>query len=290
MFKAHSLTSLIKIIHIAGTKGKGSVCHYINALLVENFLLTMPDVKTGLFISPHITDYRERICINSKKLPHDRFDAYVSTARMGLNGTRLGYFRSFTLYSFIAFLLEKVSVAVYETGVGGLNDSTNVVEKPVVTGITRIGMDHIRTLGPSLRDIAAHKAGIIKKGRPVFTVSQEPEVWNILKERADECQSSLIHVTIAPELHCLPGAQAENASLAWAITRAFFKETGLRLVLSQDQAFDIMRHTNVRGRYQVILQHRTQWLIDGAHNTLCVPPLIQWINQTLAESESRHVP
>jgi len=157
----------LSIIHISGTKGKGSTCAFCESILRHKGL------KTGFYSSPHLMEVRERIRINGKPLPKEKFAKYFFDCWDNLcnNGDGQGkadmpaYFRFLTLMSFHVFLQEKVDVAVIEVGIGGAYDSTNIIRKPVVCGVTSLGMDHVITLGGTLESIAWQKAGIFK----VFT-------------------------------------------------------------------------------------------------------------------------
>lgn len=166
----------VPVIHIAGTNGKGSTVAYLRSLLEESGLCV------GSFTSPYIEEFNERIAINAEPIPDDMLVAYVEKYQPLVNALdedeALGGITEFELITAVAldyFLTEKVDVAVIEVGLGGLLDSTNVVE-PLLTAITTIGYDHTEILGDSLTEIAAQKAGIIKNGVPVVTgkIAQGP--------------------------------------------------------------------------------------------------------------------
>ncbi|WP_159721990.1 bifunctional folylpolyglutamate synthase/dihydrofolate synthase [Enterococcus sp. CSURQ0835] len=166
----------VPVIHIAGTNGKGSTVAYLRSLLEESGLCV------GSFTSPYIEEFNERIAINAEPIPDDKLVAYVEKYQPLVNALdedeALGGITEFELITALAldyFLTEKVDVAVIEVGLGGLLDSTNVVE-PLLTAITTIGYDHTEILGDSLTEIAAQKAGIIKNGVPVVTgkIAQGP--------------------------------------------------------------------------------------------------------------------
>ena len=166
----------VPVIHIAGTNGKGSTVAYLRSLLEESGLCV------GSFTSPYIEEFNERIAINAEPIPDDKLVAYVEKYQPLVNALdedeALGGITEFELITAVAldyFLTEKVDVAVIEVGLGGLLDSTNVVE-PLLTAITTIGYDHTEILGDSLTEIAAQKAGIIKNGVPVVTgkIAQGP--------------------------------------------------------------------------------------------------------------------
>jgi dihydrofolate synthase / folylpolyglutamate synthase len=148
-------------IHIAGTNGKGSASHFLASVLQE------AGYKTGLFTSPHLKDFRERIKVNGRMIRKKEVTAFVQQHQSGFNSIQPSFFEwTFALAAWY-FAKEKVDIAVIETGMGGRLDSTNVVA-PVITIITNIGLDHTQFLGTTLAQIAGEKAGIIKPGIPVI--------------------------------------------------------------------------------------------------------------------------
>ena len=150
-----------KMIHVAGTNGKGSVSLYINDILKEN------GYTTGLFTSPHLIDIRERIRINGKMIGKDAFLRHFLTVKEAdrqLGGNKLAYFDYFLGIAVLAFAEEKVDFAVMETGLGGRLDSTNALETPIASVITTISLEHTAILGDTVEKIAEEKAGIIKEG------------------------------------------------------------------------------------------------------------------------------
>lgn len=213
----------LSIIHISGTKGKGSTCAFCESILRHK------GFRTGFYSSPHLMEVRERIRVNGKPLSKDKFAKYFFDCWDNLcnNGHEHGrgnmpaYFRFLTLMSFHVFLQEKVDVAIVEVGIGGAYDSTNIIRKPVCCGVTSLGMDHLSTLGGTLESIAWQKAGIFKPGVPAFTVPQQESALAVVADRAREIQAPL-HVV--PSLESYPGKQPDlglegdhqhlNASLA----------------------------------------------------------------------------
>ncbi|CAL9071689.1 unnamed protein product [Musa textilis] len=187
----------LKIIHIGGTKGKGSTCTFCEAILREC------GFRTGLFTSPHLMDVRERIRINGLDISEDKFLYYfwdcwnLLKERVDEDLPMPPLFQFLTVLAFKIFVSEKVDVAIIEVGLGGRLDSTNVVKEPVVCGITSLGMDHMEILGDTIGQIASAKAGIFKPHVPAFTVPQLPEAMLALEERASEL---MIPLTFAPHL------------------------------------------------------------------------------------------
>lgn len=223
----------LQIIHIAGTKGKGSTCTFSEAILREC------GFQTGLFTSPHLVDIRERYRINGSDISREKFllhfwecwNQLKAKAVMDLPMPSL--FQFLTLLAFKIFLSEKVDVAILEVGLGGRLDSTNVVKEPIVTGITSLGMDHMEILGNTIEEIAFEKAGIFKPNVPAFTVQQCPEAMSVLRERASKL---MIPLELAPPLcsETLNGQhlglagdhQFTNAGLAVALCRCWLRRTG----------------------------------------------------------------
>lgn len=175
----------LNCVHLAGTNGKGSTAAFIDAVLREN------GYKTALYTSPHLTDITERIKIDGKNIPKKFFnelsEKYIKYARQ----YKLSYFEYLTAIAFIYFAEQKVDIAVIETGLGGRFDATNVIEKPLVSVITSISLDHQEVLGGTIEKIAFEKAGIIKKGS--FTIcSKVPlKALKIIQSKAGKVCSKL---------------------------------------------------------------------------------------------------
>src|ERR1700694_5719103 len=170
----------LNIIHVAGTKGKGSTCAFVESFLRVHGERTGFPQKTGLYTSPHLIYPEERIRINFEPISKDLFAKYFFEVCEGLSQHSSDdsesvprYLQLYALLSFHTFIREGVDVAVYETHHGGEYDATNVVEKPVVSVITPIDEDHVDQLGPSVANIAWHKAGILKAGAPAFSALQQ---------------------------------------------------------------------------------------------------------------------
>ncbi|KJZ77347.1 Folylpolyglutamate synthase [Hirsutella minnesotensis 3608] len=169
----------LNIVHVAGTKGKGSTCAFVDSILGRYRRSLGVPRRSGLFISPHLVAVRERIRIDSAPLSEELFARYFFDVwdRLGASataghdddgvppGTRPLYGRFLTLVSWHAFLQEGVDAAVYETGIGGEYDATNLVERPAAAGITTLGIDHVHVLGDTVAQIAWHKAGIVNRRR-----------------------------------------------------------------------------------------------------------------------------
>ena len=171
----------LRAIHIAGTNGKGSTSHLIAAALqAEGY-------KVGLFTSPHLVDFRERIRINGSMIPQEIVVHWVADNRAFLDELRSSFFETTMALAFWYFAQQQVDYAVIEVGLGGRLDSTNILT-PLLSVITNIGIDHTEFLGDTLQQIAAEKAGIIKKHVPCVVGEVTPEIQDVFKERACACE------------------------------------------------------------------------------------------------------
>jgi dihydrofolate synthase/folylpolyglutamate synthase len=179
----HPHTSF-KSIHVAGTNGKGSVCHMLTAILQE------AGYKTGLYTSPHLKDFKERIRINGQCIPEREVIAFVEKYKPFIEKIKPSFFEMTVSMAFDYFRNEKVDIAVIETGLGGRLDSTNIIN-PIVSIITNIGLDHTNFLGNTLKKIAGEKAGIIKHRTPVV-IGETQEVLPVFIKRANELHAPLL--------------------------------------------------------------------------------------------------
>jgi len=171
------------VLHVAGTNGKGSTCAFTEAAL------RAAGLKTGLYTSPHLFHFCERIRISGEPIPEERaaglLEEIVRRVPWALGEDGLTFFELVTLMGFLAFAQERVQVAVVEVGLGGRLDATNVVE-PLACAVTPIGLDHVQWLGPTLQHVAAEKAGILKKGVPAVSAGQSRAAADVLAQRAAE--------------------------------------------------------------------------------------------------------
>ena len=171
-------------IHVAGTNGKGSVSHFLASILQE------AGYKVGLYTSPHLVDFRERIRINGEKIPEENVVAFVDANRTFFEQRQLSFFEMTVGLAFDYFRSEQVDIAVIEVGMGGRLDSTNVIT-PLLSVITNIGLDHTQFLGDTLEKIAVEKAGIIKPGIPVVIGQTQSETRPVFERIAAERHSPI---------------------------------------------------------------------------------------------------
>lgn len=180
-----------RIIHVAGTNGKGSVCAYLRAILMKS------GYSVGIFTSPHLETMRERICIGEEKISEKKFvEIFEKVKEKSIHGqeVKLGhpsFFEFLFLMAMVYFKEKKPDYIILETGLGGRLDATNCVS-PDVCVITEIGFDHMQYLGNSIREIAAEKAGIMKPGVPVVFVDKRPESTEVLTEYAKKIGSPVV--------------------------------------------------------------------------------------------------
>jgi folylpolyglutamate synthase len=199
------------------------------------------------------------------------------------------YFRYLTLMSYHVFLCEGVDCAIYEVGVGGEYDSTNIVDSPAVTGISSLGIDHTYTLGNTIEEIAWHKAGIQKAGCPSFTVTQPPTALNVVEERASE--TAVGGLTVVSEdkrlgaVKVQPNAsfQRLNASLAVALAETVLSTLDPKLqrdsqVLPQEFTKGL-ENMVWRGRCEKISQGDITWYLDGAHTADSIKVASKWFGE-----------
>ena len=250
------------VIHVAGTNGKGSVCQTVHNALSDQGL------KVGLFTSPHLFDFRERMRVNGEMPPEHWVIEFVSSQRT--NFDQLDLQPSFFEWTFgmamCWFAASKVDVVVLETGMGGRLDSTNIFPNPLVTAITNIGLDHVQFLGNDIRTIAKEKAGIIKDGRPVVVGRMRPEAQSVILGQALK-QGAEFHY--APEAigDPLSGPNwPENRATAHKILEVLSGEAGWRNVRVPVQTELSKRGHWGRWHWLANSSESARILIDCAHN------------------------
>ncbi|OAX83406.1 hypothetical protein ACJ72_02226 [Emergomyces africanus] len=277
----------LNIIHIAGTKGKGSTCAFTRSFLCAHGLRTGFPTRIGLYTSPHLKCIRERIQIDNQPITEDMFTQYFFEVWESLSSVELvrppRYLQLVALLAFHTFVKEKVDAAIFETHHGGEYDATNVIPNPVVTGITSLGMDHISQLGPTIEDIAWHKAGIFKSGTPAFSVLQEPRAGAILSKRAAEKGVNLTFISTSDALPDSGGVlgipvQRLNCSLACEIARAFLKLKAPDHTFELDDISCGIESFSWAGRFEMIDHGTSRWFLDGAHNLMSLEQAAEWFS------------
>jgi len=173
-----------KTIHVAGTNGKGSTSHTLASILQASGL------KVGLYTSPHLVEFRERIRVNGQMIPEDYVVCFVEQHRMFFEPLHPSFFELVTAMAFKYFAEEEIDVAIIEVGLGGRLDCTNIIS-PVVSVITNISFDHVQFLGDTLTKIATEKAGIIKKSTPVVIGEYNDETRAVFERKADEMDAPM---------------------------------------------------------------------------------------------------
>jgi folylpolyglutamate synthase len=292
----------LNIVHVAGTKGKGTTCAFVDSILGQYQKSHGIPKKTGLFTSPHLVSVRERIRIDSTPISAELFTKYFfdvwdkleeSAKELSLDpADKPVYFRYLTLMSYHVYLSEGVDAAVYEVGVGGEYDSTNIVEGPAVTGISTLGIDHVQTLGSTIEEISWHKAGIMKTGSPAFTVEQVPGAAKVLQDRAKEKKINLKVLDINPALKdakIQPNAkfQQKNATLAIALASTVLKKLDPEFSMPDDslpkEFVDGLEQVVWRGRCETKVMGNIRWFVDGAHTVDSLKVSAKWFGGESAQ-------
>ncbi|KAI9487178.1 MAG: Mur ligase [Benjaminiella poitrasii] len=318
----------LNLIHVTGTKGKGSTSALTQSVLHHYD----SNIKTGLFTSPHLVAVRERIRINGEPISEVLFAKYFQDVWERLEATKEDairamnlseqdtkdllrnerehpdkpiYFRFLTLVALHAFMQEKVNCAILEVGIGGEYDSTNVIETPIVCGITALGLDHVSVLGNTIDKIAWHKAGIIKPGVPVVSFEQVPDAMQVVKKRAQEKNAPLtvIHASDISKLDGLKIGlagihQKYNALTAIKLCKIWLKRIrGVELDDNQQVPEEFKKGlAMVRwpGRcqelpikdtkYSATANGKVTWYLDGAHTVESLQVCATWFADVMKDA------
>lgn len=264
----------LKTIHVAGTNGKGSVSHIIaNAFTANGY-------KTGLFTSPHIKDFRERIKINGRMVSEDFVVEFVQQMQADFIRIQPSFFEITTAMAFKAFKDEGCHVAVIETGLGGRLDSTNIII-PELSVITNIGLDHTAFLGTTLGEIAEEKAGIIKKDRPVVIGDIDPSLRAVFLKKASYTESVLVFSQDQTQLiyksDLFGDYQQRNLHTAKTALDLLKETWKLDEGIILDSFLNVRDSAQFIGRMQVI-QTNPLIVVDAAHNVAGITSLVNGLN------------
>jgi folylpolyglutamate synthase len=290
----------MNVIHVAGTKGKGSTCTFTESI-IRNY-----GFRTGLFTSPHLIDVRERFRLDGVDISEEKFLGYFwwcynrLKERTNEEIPMPTYFRFLALLAFKIFAAEEVDAAILEVGLGGKFDATNAVQKPVVCGISSLGYDHMEILGDTLGKIAGEKAGIFKLGVPAFTVPQPDEAMRVLEEKASETEVNLEVVQpltarlLSGQKLGLDGEhQYVNAGLAVSLASIWLQQIGKLEVPSRTQMSILpekfikgLATASLQGRAQVVPDQYTEsrtsgdlvFYLDGAHSPESMEACAKWFS------------
>jgi len=249
-----------KTIHVGGTNGKGSTSHMIASVLQE------AGYKVGLYTSPHLKSFTERIRMNGKEISKQKVTRFIANHKQFLEKQRLSFFEMTVGLAFDFFANQKVDIAIVEVGLGGRLDSTNIIT-PEVSVITNIGLDHTQFLGETLPEIAFEKAGIIKKNVPVVIGEYQKEVVDVFMNKAKEINSNIVFASDDDTMYqtdLLGDYQQNNTKTAVAaITELKNFQVSKKHI--SDGLLKVVENTSLLGRWQV-LQQKPKVICDTAHN------------------------
>ncbi|KAK7290070.1 hypothetical protein RIF29_04229 [Crotalaria pallida] len=307
MLDLEEAISKMKIIHVAGTKGKGSTCTFTESILRNC------GFRTGLFTSPHLIDIRERFRLDGVEISEEKFLAYFWWCYDRLkektddNIPMPAFFHFLALLAFKIFSAEQVDVSIMEVGLGGRYDATNVVQTPIVCGIASLGYDHMEILGNTLGEIAGEKAGIFKHRIPAFTVPQPDEAMHVLEAKAAQLN---VPLQVVPPLDVkllngfrlgLEGEhQYLNAGLAVALCSTWLKKTGHledttcleQLNSLPEQFIKGLATASMQGRAQIVPDQNINgtfnelvFFLDGAHSPESMEACARWFSIVIKDQD-----
>jgi dihydrofolate synthase/folylpolyglutamate synthase len=248
-----------KSIHIAGTNGKGSCSHLLEAYFRKSGL------RTGLYTSPHLVDFRERIRIAGQCIAEQEVVDFVQKHQDLIEKIEPSFFEITVALAFNAFAKNKVDIAIIETGLGGRLDSTNIIN-PLISLITNIGMDHMDLLGDTLELIAAEKAGIIKSGIPAVIGEWQEEVAEVFAEKSKIEHTTVVYAEdILMEKQHLDDYQKINRRSARAVIKVLSEMPDPICLYSESEFQACISMSVLKGRWQKFANHPT-CICDTGHN------------------------
>ena len=284
-----------KSVHVAGTNGKGSVSHMLASVFQE------AGYKTGLYTSPHLRDFRERIRINGEMIPEENVVQFIDTYKEKFEAMELSFFEMTVGMAFDYFSKEKIDIAIVEVGMGGRLDSTNLIT-PELSIITNIDFDHIKFLGDTRAEIAYEKAGIIKPGIPVVIGETHPETEQVFIDKAKEGDSPIyfadqifdcdkIHIESdteqqydvwknselymeALEIPLMGNYQQKNLTTVMCALDLLRNKFNLSEDIIRDGIAKVIRNTHLMGRWQ-ILNKDPLTIADTGHNVAGITEVVR---------------
>ena len=254
----------IKCIHVGGTNGKGSTSHMLASILQE------AGYKVGLYTSPHLKDFRERIKINGKDISEEFVTDFINEHKTFFESNDMSFFEMTVGLAFDYFAKEKVDIAVIEVGMGGRLDATNIIT-PLVSVITNIGLDHTQFLGNTLEAVAFEKAGIIKPNIPVIIGEYTPETKPVFLAKAKECNSEiyfasdLVSETYPSDL--IGDYQIHNKKTVLQTIKILNSQNEFKITPENTKSglLNVVKNTGLQGRWQQ-LNEFPKVICDTAHN------------------------
>lgn len=259
-------------VHVAGTSGKGSICYSVEAILRAH------GKRTGLLVSPHVYDIRERIQLLGSYIRRDFFSKIFHEVddTVVAHGERLSYFEMTTMMGYVAFGHSDIDYQVIETGMGGRLDATNTItRKDKVCILAQIGLDHVEALGHTLEKIAEQKAGIVQPGNYVVALEQAPEVMAVFEARAKEMNATLEWIKPA-------GAyEVTNTRLTKAACRYVAKRDGWHY--DEQVAHQALDNLAIPARFEKRMVAHHTVILDGAHNLQKLGGLVDRLERTNLE-------
>lgn len=283
-----------KSVHVAGTNGKGSVSHMLASVFQE------AGYKTGLYTSPHLRDFRERIRINGEMIPEENVMQFMEAYKDKFETMDLSFFEMTVGMAFDYFSKEKIDIAIVEVGMGGRLDSTNIIT-PELSVITNIDFDHMKFLGDTRAKIAYEKAGIIKPGIPVVIGETHPETQQVFIDKAQECNSPIlfadqvfdcdkIHIESyteqkydvwknselymeALEIPLMGNYQQKNLTTVMCALDLLRNKFDLSENIIRDGIAKVIRNTHLMGRWQILCKDPLT-IADTGHNVAGIKEVV----------------
>ena len=268
----------LRFIHVAGTNGKGSTC-----AMLEN-IYRQTGLKVGLYTSPHLVRFNERIQVNRVPIPDDALIRLVDQLKLSIEklapDLQPTFFEFTTVIALAWFAEQKCELVIWETGLGGRLDSTNIVT-PLASVITNIGLDHQHILGKTLAAISFEKAGIIKPGVPVTTATADHAALEVIRFKANEMDAPLIVVDAAAvrRLDIRPGLRGSHQHTNAALAAATVRLLRFALPVTDEQLRLGLETTVWPGRLQRVQRGNSLWFLDGAHNLDGIRTLAAFLQQ-----------